>query len=448
MQQPPDYQPPPQLLDSLSKMQHEAAVKIGKTGRGIVWWKVGEGKTRIALCWMFYVVHKPRPLIICSPGAFRQWQDEIDLLKIEKVVKPKFLSYGMLSRSGRHLEIDFEKFNCIVVDELWLYKNYKSGRSEMLQSFTHRAPCIGLSGSMVTARNIEDLYGQAKAIRLDQKVSPNITAFRRDYCIEITNIHTGFIERYPKRQAVEQIQSKLANNVHVYFPKETREIKDIPIHVEPTKAQNDIRKQLVRDYYYEHKSKKGFELEVKSAATLLVKLQQVSDGFLRDGKGYEIHFPSAKMFRLRDICSELIDAGERIIIWTAFRATVNLLHKLLPFPSVLLSSEHEFDHKAWANRKANVCIATVGSGASLNDFASVRYALLYSMRFSHIQVQQAKGRTNRKSYRIGCTYYYYLQTEGFPDRDVIEMVEESRATEEMVIMATNKIIAEVLQNET
>ena len=432
------FQPPPQLLNSLSDEQFDAANRLAAEERGIVWWKVGEGKTRIALAWMFYVTPDPRPLIICSPGAFRQWLDEIYLLQLEKILDPTFLSYGRLSRKGKSLEVDFEKFNCLVVDELWLYKNCKSKRSAMLSQITNRLPSIGLSGSMVTARNIEDLYGQAKAIRLDEKIARSLTDFRQQYCVEILN-RFGFIERTPKPKAIQQIQTKLASNVHVYFPKDRREIRNITINVEPTIEQTKIRKELVKTYYYEHQEKYGFKLEIKSALSLLVKLQQISDGFLRNAEGLTVSVSSRKQDRLQELCAELLDAGERILVWVAFRHTAKMLREVLPFPVSLLSGENRFDSEAWRKGEAKICIATVGSGASLNDFASVGYALFYSTRFSHVQMQQAKGRTNRKS-DLGSRYYYFLQTEGFPDRDVYRMIEESRTTEEMVIYITNQVI--------
>ena len=58
--------PPSILLKALSPRQQQAAAHVAQGGKqGIVWWKVGEGKTRIALAWMYYVVPEPRPLIIC-----------------------------------------------------------------------------------------------------------------------------------------------------------------------------------------------------------------------------------------------------------------------------------------------------------------------------------------------------------------------------------------------
>jgi hypothetical protein len=418
--------------------------KLTKANGGIVWWKVGEGKTRIALTWMFYAVPQPRPLIICSPGAFRQWRDEIELLGISRNVSPKFLSYGMLSRSkGNTLVIDFQKYNCLVIDELWLYKNPRSKRSDTLSKIANRLPSIGLSGSMMTARNIEDLYGQAKAMQLDKKIARSLTDFRQQYCVEMFN-YAGFLERYPRRKAVQTIQEKLADNVHIYFPKDRREIRDIKLNVEPTTQQRKIKRELVQTYYYEHNTKYGFKLEIKSAGALLVKLQQISDGFLSDGEGHHIYIESSKLHKLKDLCSELLDARERVLVWVAFRNTAKMLSKVLPFPVVILSGENAFDSETWQRGKAKVCVATVGSGASLNDFKDVGYSVFYSTRFSHLQMQQAKGRTNRKSSQHSCAYYYYLQTEDFPDREVFEMIKKSKATEEMVIYITNKVLASSL----
>ena len=116
------------IMPNLTDEQVKAAWKCAnKEQKGICWWKIGEGKTRIAIAWMFMISNQPRPLIICSPGAFRQWLDEIDLLRVSDLVKPKFVSVGKLSVRDT-LMIDFKKYNCIVVDELWNFKNPKSNQ--------------------------------------------------------------------------------------------------------------------------------------------------------------------------------------------------------------------------------------------------------------------------------------------------------------------------------
>lgn len=425
------------LAPYLTRKQLEAAVKAANVDkRGIIWWKIGEGKTRVALAWMLLIQENPRPLIICSPGAFRQWLDEIKLIGLSKIVKPQFLSTGLLSRRNT-LVIDFAKVNCIVADELWMFKNPKSNRSIHLAQITNRLPSIGLSGSLMTAGNVEDLYGQAKAMNLDRKLANTLTSFRNQFEIETLN-WAGFLQRSPRKGAVEAIQRRLIDNVDVYFPKQSMELRDIPVNVEPSNEQIEIRTKLVKTWMYENE---GEVLDIKNATTLVIKLQQVSDGFIRMSQGNYVSIQSNKMQRLKELCSELFDAGERILVWVGFKKTAHALSESLPFKTTLLTGEGNFDVYAWREGKVKATIATVSSGASLNDFAQVKYSIFYSTNFSTLHVQQAKGRTNRKSSLQNCSYYYFLSTSSFPDASIYKKIEDNKSKEQIVIETCQQILA-------
>lgn len=428
------------ILPKLSTKQYKAAWKAAnKDERGIIWWQIGRGKTRIALAWMFMISKDPRPLIICSPKADRQWRDEIRLMGLRKLIHPTFLSSGLISKWRKRKDfvtIDFDAINCIVVDELWMFKNVNSKRSGVVTQLTWRLPSIGLSGSMMTAGNLEDLYGQAAAMNLEKKLSKNLSEFRELYMIATPNF-AGFIQRYPRKGSVEAIQRKLIDNVDIYFPKETREIRDIPISVDATTEQLAIKRQLLKSYTYEEEN---FALEIKSAASLLVKLLCVSDGFIKDNKGNYAIVKSNKMDRLCELCSELLDAGERVLIWVAFKKTAELLSKVLPCKTTLLTGDGKFDVYGWRDHKIKATIATVGSGMSLNDFANVRYAIFYSSSFNSLNVQQARGRTNRKSSLHSCAYYYFLSTAKFPDKSVYEGIENNKSLEEIVIATCKRVL--------
>lgn len=432
----------------LSEKQAEAANHLARSKRGVAWWKVGEGKTRISLEWMLQL-NSMNPLVICSPDAFRQWQDEIELVGLTGVVRPSFFSSGMLSsKRGNKLLSQLlaqeEAINCVVVDELWMYKNIRSQRSELLSQLTKQFPTIGLSGSMITARNIEDLYGQAAAIGLAKKISPNLTLFRQEFCIEVKD-YTGFLRRYPKKNAVRMIQDRLKDHVHIYFPKEVREIRDIPLNVDATTEQKQIKSQLVKEYYYEHGAESDFQIEIKSGAALLSKLLQVSDGFIYNSTGDSLSITSNKLRKLIHLCSELIDAGERVLVWFGFRQSIKEALERSPFETCVLYSDEDFDAAKWKSGRAKVCYATIGSGASLNDFKDVRYSIIYSTVFSYRALQQARGRTNRKSSQHSICYYYYFQTVSFPDAAVYRMLADAENTEQFVISTTRRVIQEYVE---
>ena len=410
----------------LTEEQERAAVKLAnnKEKRGIVFHKIGEGKTRVAIAWSFLVCENPKPIIICSPGAFRQWTDEIELLGLSNVLKPKFISVGKLAKHS--YAIDFKEYNCVIVDELWMFKNPFSQRSKAITWFTNRVPCIGLSGVLMTAGNVEDIYGQSLAMNLGHKLATSLTSFRTQFMIKITN-YAGFIERYPRRGAFEKIQRRLVSNIDLYFPKERREIRSIAVKVEPTKEQLELKKRLAKEYYVK---KDDFELEITQATTLLVKCQQISDGFIRNEEGNYLHIKSNKASRLKELCKELLDSGERVLVWCGFRKTTEMLSELFTEETTILSGDGKFDVTGWKSGKVRICFATVGSGASLNDFSNIRYAIFYSTTFSTLAVQQAKGRTNRKSSLANCVYYYMLQTEKFPDARIYEKIDQNKSVEE------------------
>ncbi len=431
----------------LTDEQKQAVKLLVQSQRGIVWWKVGEGKTRIAIEWILELTEgysEPEPLIICSPQSFRQWQDEIKLVNAS--ITPVFFSSGMLSTKKGASElsklITRNSINCLVIDELWMYKNIKTERSKVICQFARQVPTIGLSGSMMTARNIEDLYGQTYAVGLGERLARGLTDFRHQYTIETTNWQ-GYIERYPKRHALEQIQEKLKDNIHVYFPKETKEIRDIVVNVDPTAEQLRIRKKLVKDYYIEHIDKNGtFTVDIKNAVSLISKLCQVSDGFLYNSERSSLPIQSNKLRKLISICSELTDAGERVLVWFAFRQSIQEALKVSKFKTTILSSNGQFDFEAWSNGGTKICYATIGSGSSLNDFKDVRYSIIYSSSYSYRAMQQARGRTNRKDSQHQCCYYYYLQSVGFPDADVYEMLDESKSAEELTIKRVQQLVNE------
>jgi hypothetical protein len=156
-----------QTFTYLNDKQAEAVDKLAKVDRGIAWWKIGQGKTRIALAWtsLRCTDSNSYALVVCSPNAIRQWQDEASICGFSRL---KFLSYGELqTQNADHIIFDTLKdptIKCVIIDELWLYKNVKSLRSKKIHLISASLPTVGLSGSLVTARNIEDLFGQAYAI--------------------------------------------------------------------------------------------------------------------------------------------------------------------------------------------------------------------------------------------------------------------------------------------
>lgn len=446
------------MIPWLNDRQKEAVAKVTaalvKWKGAVVWWKIGEGKTRIALeafLELYTVDPQETLLIICSPNAIRQWQDEINSCPYNVVFKVIFVSYGILSnsRAEKTLEhiITRNNIGLCAVDELWLYKNPKSKRSISVGALGKRGiPVVGLSGSLITARNIEDIYGQAKAVGLTRLLGGSLTNFRSQFCVAVEEYGLSY---WAKRGAIETIQKRLAPAVDIYFPKDVRETRIQHITVEPTASQKKYFKALAEDYFAEFQDNitrvKG-ELEIKYATVLLTKLQQVSDGVVLDGERKAVSISSTKYAKLLALLDEYIDAGETPIVWFAFKASLNQVAQALGKKATCLSGDHTFDADGWAKGRYNVALATIGSGASLNDFKNCQYSIIYSAPFSPHAIQQAMGRTNRKGSRHNVCHYTFLSTDGGVDKSVYASLKMSGAVEKSLIRTSTQIIKEYMES--
>lgn len=428
----------------LNTRQREALDKLTEAGGGIIWWKIGTGKTRIALEWAarFCPDFSDKALVVCSPNAIRQWQDESNLCGFSRL---EFLSYGELqtpsvSDTINILLID-SNLKCVVIDELWLYKNVKTLRTKNVHRLTATLPTVGLSGSLVTARNIEDLFGQAYAINAHEILAPNLTKFRTQFCVSMENF--GGLKFWAKKDALETIQKRLAPCVDIYFPSPERESRVIPLTVDPTPQQLEHLQDVNEEYFTVLDSG---ELQIKNAAILVSKIQQISDGAVIDSTGGISFIESSKLLRTVELCNQLSEAGERVLVWCAFKASLDLLHQKLGKEATTLSSHTEFDYKGWQRGAYKYCVATVGSGASINDFTNVQYSIILSAPYNHRAVQQAFGRTNRTGSKHKVAFYYMMQTAETVDQSVYRNLKLTSDVEQSIIATSTQVIQAYMQN--
>jgi hypothetical protein len=435
------------MNDWLTEEQVQAVAKIVPRKRGIVWWKVGEGKTRIALeIYIRLTQCNKKLLVVCSPQAFRAWRDEAALHPVfGHLIWLEFLSSGVLStKTGdgwvKRLQSN-PQIGMVVVDELWMYKKISTQRSKRIQKLTEHIPTVGLSGSLITNRNIEDIYGQSAAVGLGLQVAKSLTHFRTQFCVSYEDFGLKFAA---KRGALEAIQRRLAPYCDIYFPDDVRESRVYRTTVDPTSEQLILFDTCQKDYYA--KLTNDRELEIRSAAVLITKLQQISDGVVLDGEGQEVSIRSAKFEHLLGILDEFSESRQRVIVWFAFKASLNLVYQTLGTQACTLSGGTAFDSAGWRNGKYQVCLATVGSGASLNDFADIQHAIIYSAPFSYRAIQQAMGRTNRKSSKHAVCYYQFLQTDKGVDSLMYDTVNLTGEIEKTAIQSSVDIIRKYLEN--
>jgi hypothetical protein len=443
----------------LTPRQNKTAYRLHRRNGGAVWWRVGTGKTRITFKWFALVAKDckvlPRFIVVCRREAFADWEDEMkrcelpwrtwtvecedDLYDI-KTTKPVvyLISHGMLDKLSHAIAESGSMIQAICYDEGFLYKNSQTKHCKAANRISKGVGRAAiLSGSVMTARNLEDVFGQLYAINRHAVLARTLTDFRSQYMFKFQiapNRESQAAKWVAARGAVELVSTRIVPVSSIYFPTNNqRRAVSIVRSIEPTRDQLAAFDSLRNFFEIELK---GRVVEFKNTPSIIIKCQQVSDGFVHL-ENTTTRISSAKMDYLLSAVSELLLCGEKVVIWCAFQHSVNLILQSLQkkMPSVKAYGMHggkPFDIAGWY-RNGQVAVATVGSGSSVNHFRHCAYALYFSHSFKWLDMQQSMGRTDRHDSKHQTCFYYYLQTKQSLDSLVYQRVFSSKKKEEEFI---------------
>lgn len=418
----------------LHQRQQEAVVKLHQSRGGIVWWKVGEGKTRIGLFLfaslqaLFNWQLPSICLVVCRRNAFLDWREEIErcfssvsvyeneIPSLPPGSQPVFLliSTGMMEKAKiaslqNNLFIRF-----VILDELWLYANNKSARSKAAYLLTKNRKSVGLSGTIMKARDTSEVYSQAMAVQKHRYLADSITKFRSQYQKTKFIQAGGFPIAFAKKGSYKKIMAALEDVSDIHFPSGSRVITEQFHNVEPTAKQKQYFHELKEFYSIDE-----LDVEYDHVIVISTKAQQIANGWLKTEEGGILNIPSNKYQKLEDEIQDIIMGGYRVVVWCAFRYDVKMLAAKLPFASVQMLAGHPFDVDTWRHGDARICLATEASGSSVNHFVDTPYAIYFSANYKWLDMQQSRGRTDRGSAsRHAQCFYKYLQVAGSMDSHV------------------------------
>ena len=138
-------------------------------------------------------------IVVCRREAFHDWQREVEILKLgwrvcdwevfagKSSKHPTILlvSHGMLHKLQDEIKSWGDSISAVVLDEGYKFKNASSALCVAANNITEGKPAVILSGSIMTAQSVEDLWGQLKAINRHTVLAPNLTAFRSKFMVAV-----------------------------------------------------------------------------------------------------------------------------------------------------------------------------------------------------------------------------------------------------------------------
>ena len=316
---------------------------LNSGGRALLADSPGVGKT---VQYLGYAVHSDfkRNLIVCPASVKFSWESEIKKwtnkksfvvssnTKINEIpfgIEFVIINFDILKKF--HDEFKKYKWDSMVVDESHLIKNPSAIRSKVVKSIAKDVPnVIMLTGTPVLSRPAE-MFNMLNII--DSRVWNNYFAYASKYC----EGHQGYWGFEAKGASnLEELNEKISK----YFLRRTKDevLKELPsknlieIPIELPKEerkQYDLVESSLVDYMKSYKKEKTSKEIAKSMnAEKLVKLNLLRE-ISTMGK-----IPTAK-----ELINSIIESGEKVLVFSTFRAPLKELEEFYEGNSVMITGE-------------------------------------------------------------------------------------------------------------
>ena len=300
----------------------------------------------------------------------------------------------------------------IICDESHKIKSHNIAASKSLHKLGEKTSYkLILTGTAITNKAI-DIFSQYKFLE-SRIFGKSFYTFRNHYFDLV-----GFGNHTPILK--ESMKNELKNKIHsIAFVAKKSECLDLPktteivrkIELEPS-AMNTY-KHLVRDSFAELQNS---EVTVTNVLTKIMRLSQLTGGFLGDDDGKKIYQVSkAKLHALEDIIDEVTASGKKLVIMARFIPEIDAIKKLLvkknlSFSVITGNVKNRADEIAKFQNDTDVLvfvgqIATAGLGITLTAASTT---VFYSLDYSMSNFEQAKARIHRTGQKENCTYIYLI----------------------------------------
>jgi SNF2 family DNA or RNA helicase len=151
------------------------------------------------------------------------------------------------------------------------------------------------------------------------------------------------------------------------------------------------------------------EVTAANALVKLLRLQQITGGYIRTDNGQEVQIDSAKMNLLRDVLED-IDPQEAVVVFCRFHKDLEAVNRVADETgrrSLELSGRMD-ELKQWQAGEAPVLAVQIDSGGVGVDLTRARYAVYYSMGFSLGSYEQSLARIHRPGQTRPVEYIHLL----------------------------------------
>ena len=306
-----------------------------------------------------------------------------------------------------------DDWDAILCDEAVKLKNHRAGWTEAITKFSKTVPIRIILSGLITPNNLMEIYGAFNFL-YPGCLGRTYWEFRGRY-FTINPFSHNNTEYIPKPGAEEAIMKVLRPFIIRHTKKECLDLPEkihTVRHIEMTGKQAKYYKELERNAVVELEDA---TVGTAHKAGLLMKLAQVSSGFIYDEKRDVHTFNSAKTDELASILNGEL-AGEQVLIFCNFRGEIKFFKEHYPDASFITGGQKTEDQEKnitnFKNGTNRLCFANISAskyGLTLINTSNVIY---YSLNYSLDDYAQSQDRIHRIGQTKTCNYVYLLSTCG------------------------------------
>lgn len=323
---------------------------ITNGGKAILADTMGLGKTAQSLA---YIAHEKldKTLVICPASVKYAWESEVKKwTKLKSVIidsKTKFtpeliaghnifiINYDILKRFVNELTIT--RFDCLVCDEFHYIKNPTAQRTKHVKTIAKNIESILLlSGTPLLSRPVELFNGLQL---MDPNEFNDYYFYTRRYCAARAGRFGWDVSGSSRIKELQQ-------RINKYFLRRTKEnvltelppkrFIDYPVELDAFQQKNyKMAEESFVEYLKEIKNKKKDEIDKAMHASRLVKLNELRQ-----------ITSSGKVYAAKHIINNIIDAGEKVVVFSVYNKPLEYLKEEFGNKAVVLIGKTENKERA------------------------------------------------------------------------------------------------------
>lgn len=458
---------------------------LGSAG-GAAFFDPGTGKTKtaydfVSAAWRYRDLR--RVLVICPINAMQVWDNQADVHLQEEIPFRVYIPSGSIAQKAALLDevnnwrgaapddeiqivilnyaaiikrnpewaimqsmIEFEP-DLVILDESHHIKNATAKQSKAAHTICGKSRYVLLLTGTPIGKNYLDLYSQLKAI--DQRIWKagwtktgimSWTDFRNNYAV--WGGRTGYeLKGYMN---LEDLRERYEPHIRTARKESIHDMPQVTDTVVPVDISADARRVytvFAKEGLVVHKR---HLIEAPIPLTKLLRLQQMTGGWVHDEHGEIVEVQRDKLSILSDLLQDLLAAGESVVVFARFLAEIEAIASLSPGRGKWFDSVGRIQGSiSHANRiqslerfqqgGPNLLVIQSGAAEAMDGLQrACSYGIFYSSDYSLIHWNQARGRLDRVGQTKPVTFYH-LQVRNSVDSLILEALQNKKDIERLVM---------------